>query len=314
MKFPKIGKVLDKLPNNISRPIGRAGLQTQKHSPTILFGVGVTGIVATVVLASRATLKLQDILDEADEKIEKIELVESSDSEKWTDKDLHEAKFSVKAGIAVDILKLYGPAVIIGVASVCALTGSHVILNKRNAAITAAYKVLEKGFEEYRDRVKEELGIEKDLEYRYGSLERDVVVDTDEGPVVERIRSYGKPSIYAREFNEYCRPWSRAPMDNSIFLSTAQNWCNDKLKSQGHLFLNEVYDMLGMDRTPEGAVVGWIYDKAKDNGGGNGDGYITFCIHNPDVNPPDVANDFVRGRENRILVDFNVDGVMWNLI
>jgi hypothetical protein len=304
VKLLKLSAITSKIPNEVSSTAGRMALKTQKHSPHILFGAGVVGVVATVVLASRATLKLDEILAEADEKIKTIERVGLEKPEKYSEADQKQAVFAVRTGTAVDIAKLYGPAVIIGIASVCALTGSHVILNRRNAALTAAYKVLEKGFEEYRRRVVEEYGPDKDRELMFGVEERVVAVDDENGTATEVIKGYKGASIYAREFNEYSKEFSRAPGENRTFLQCQQRWANDLLQSRGHVFLNDVYDMLDIPRSREGAVVGWLKD-------GKGDGHIDFGIFDKSTG---AVMDFLTGKENRVLLDFNVDGNIWDKI
>jgi hypothetical protein len=195
----------------------------------------------------------------------------------------------------------------VGVLSIGCLSGSHMILSRRNAAITAAYAVLDKGFREYRGRVVSEYGQEKDREFRFGVVEREIAVDTDEGVAVKTIRGIDQNavkkngSIYARFFDEYSKNWSKDPGYNQMFLQSQQNYANDKLKARGHVFLNEVYDMLGIERSKEGAVVGWVR--------GNGDDYIDFGVFRNDVHKGDL---FVNGNERSILLDFNVDGVIYD--
>lgn len=85
------------------------------------------------------------------------------------------------------------------------------------------------------------------------------------------------------------------------FLKNQQNYCNDLLKTKGHLFLNEVYDILGMLETEAGKVVGWVYDEKNPIG----DNFVDFGIF--DMN--DERNfDFINGYENTAILDFNVDG------
>jgi hypothetical protein len=98
------------------------------------------------------------------------------------------------------------------------------------------------------------------------------------------------PFIYAREFNGANRHWSGHPQDNKMFLKAQEQWCNDRLNAVGHVFLNEVYDMLGFDRTSAGAVVGWL------KGDGN---FVDFGM-------VEVEGDFT--------LNFNVQGVIWDKI
>jgi hypothetical protein len=285
--------------NAITSKIGRQLLTGQKHMPTILFGAGVVGVVATVVIACRATLKVHEILDDAQDELEEAESLEHSDS----DRQKSVARIYFKAGGR--IAALYAPAVLVGAVSIGALTGAHISLHKRNLALTAAYAALDKGFREYRDRVVKELGEGKDKEFRYGAQDATIVEDGPEGPKTLDVKRLGSddPSIYARWFDDSCTAWQRQPEYNRIFLKCQQNYANDLLNSRGHVFLNEVYDSLGMKRSREGSVVGWVK--------GNGDGFVDFGIFNPDSH---TNRDYVNGWQDRVLLDFNVDGVIYDKI
>jgi hypothetical protein len=291
--------------NAFTSKFGRQVLTTQKHMPAILFGAGVVGVVATVVLACRATLKLHDILDEAQEEMEKIatlELVNYSENERQRDGALLYFKTGSK------IVLMYSPAIALGVVSIAALTGSHVILSRRNMALTAAYAALDKGFRAYRERVVNELGEDKDREFRYGSETKEVVEETPEGPKVVEVKKVGPDgaSIYAKWFDDSCSEWQRQPEYNRLYLKCQQNYANDKLQQQGHLFLNEVYAMLNLKHTSPGSVVGWL----KDPKPGEGDGYIDFGV----FADHERNRDFINGWQDRVLLDFNVDGVIYDKI
>lgn len=302
-------KVLKNLKNLATSQTARKVLVAQKHSPQVLFGAGVVGMVATVVLASKATLKLEEkVLIPAEENLSMARKLHGSDAAPdYGDKEyIHDATI-IYTRAAGRTLKLYAPAVLVGAASVAALTGSHIILNKRYAGVVAAYTALEKGLNEYRERVLGEVGEDRERELFYGSVEREIVEETETGPQTKHIKTADKgqtPSMYARFFDEYSTAWNRKPEYNLLFLRCQQNYANDKLKAQGHLFLNEVYDMLGLERTTAGSVVGWIVSKEGDN-------YVDFGVFDGD-NPR--ARDFVNGREGSILLDFNVDGIIYDKI
>ena len=108
-------------------------------------------------------------------------------------------------------------------------------------------------------------------------------------------------SQYAKIFDDTCIGWTKDPEYNMFFLKGQQNYCNEKLKMNGHLFLNEVYTILGMPRTKAGAVVGWVYDEKNPIG----DNFVDFGIYGI---YDDVNHDFVNGYKNTVLLDFNVDG------
>lgn len=292
---------LSSIKSVITTKAGRQVLTLQKHSPTILFTAGVVGVAATVVLACKATLKVeQDVLVPAQKN---LGLIKGLVREDYSEEDRSKDMAIVYIQSAMKLTKLYGPAVIVGVASVACLTSSHHILSQRNAGLTAAYVALDKGFNKYRERVVADLGEEKDREFRYGVEE--VVTTDDKGKqtVVKRANSEG-PSIYAKLFDENSTSWNHNPDYNLMVLKCQQQYANDRLQAHGHLFLNEVYDSLGLDRTPEGQIVGWVKN--------NGDNYVDFGIFNDKMLPEHLA--FFTGREDAIWLDFNVDGPVYTLI
>lgn len=288
------------IPNAVTAKLSRQILLSQKHSPTILFVGGVVGVVATTVLACRATLKLDDILEKSAGKRELAKTIQDEDySKEDSQKDI--AIIYVKN--VATVVKLYAPSVIVGTLSIAALTGSHRILSGRNVALTAAYTALEKGFTEYRERVVEEYGEEKDRELRYGT---EMVQITDEkGKISEEKRvNIRGASVNARYFGQNTSSsWEPSYQNNLFFLKCVQNWANDKLRMRGHMTLNDVYDMLGLERSREGCVIGWLWDEKGKR--------IDLGIFDRNTTHP---REFIMN-DKSILLDFNVDpGVIWDKI
>jgi len=295
------------VPKGLTLAAGRQLLLAQKHSPTLLFAGGVVGVIATTVAASVATLKVDDVVQQAKEDLAKIKYAEEIIAEdKYSFDDAKRDTVIVYTRSAVDIVKLYTPAFLLGAASVAMLTKSHSILMSRNAALTAAYAVLDQSFSEYRRRVSNEFGADEEHKLRHGyKKDSDTVVAPDGKKEVVPIRVGPKsPSGYARFFDQLCNNWSKTPEYNLVFLKCQQNYANDRLQSRGHIFLNEVYDMIGIERSRAGAVVGWVI-------GHKGDNYVDFGIFDSNN---ERARDFVNGREGAILLDFNVDGVIYDKI
>jgi len=301
---------LKAITNKVTSKVGRQVLITQKHSPVLLFGVGVIGVGTTVVLACRATLKMDEVLGKAEKDKETIEDAKALESEEYTEEDARKDSIVVRTQTALKIAKLYAPAIAVGCITVGAFTGSHVILARRNAAITAAYVAVDKGFKQYRKNVIGELGLEKDREFRFGMVEKELAVDTDEGVAVKTVKVVDGEAlskddarkIYGRFFDEYNQNWERSRGKNAMFLRSQQNFANDLLNARGHVFLNEIYDMLGMERSKAGALVGWVK--------GNGDSYIDFGI----LDDLYMGQNFINGNEPSIFLDFNVDGPIYDLI
>ena len=304
------------LKEKLVRSFHKCEFKVRKHSPEILATVGVVGVVASTVMACKATTKLSEILDDTKESIDKIKEVEQNP--KYEDRyDAEDAKKDlsiVYVQSGVKIVKLYLPALAIGTASLGCLLASNNILRKRNAALSAAYMTVDKSFKEYRKRVAERFGDEIEKEIRYNIKAQQIeetVVDEDgnETTVVTEVKAADPNSYsdYARFFDESCAAWKNDPEYNLMFLKAQQQYANDLLKARGRLFLNEVYRMLGIDESKAGQVVGWIYDPECPVG----DNFVDFGIY--DMSKERVRA-FVNGYETNILLDFNVDGNIWDLM
>lgn len=305
--------------NTIVKAVNVGMLKLKKHAPHILVGTGVVGTVASTVLACKATTKISDILDRAKNDVEIINAAVNDETleVEYTEEDRKKDLAITYTKTGVEIAKLYAPAVILGVASIGCILTSHKILNGRNAALAAAYAGVDKAFKEYRSNVIEKYGDHIDKELRYGIKAKNITeveIDDETGKekkvkksvdVIEGdIPDY---SPYAKVFDEASPYWQKDADYNLMFLRGVQNWANDYLKVNGFLFLNDVYDELGIPRTKAGQVVGWVYDK--DNA--IGDNYIDFGMYDIRREP---VRDFVNGYERNIILDFNVDGYILDLI
>lgn len=301
---------------NLTRTFNRTGLKLKKHSPEILLAAGVVGVVASGVMACKATLKVEEIIDDAKHKIDTIHEVSADPTmaEKYSEEDSKKDLAIVYTQTAVKFIKLYGPSVALAGVSIGCMIGSNRILNKRNVALAAAYATVDKGFKEYRGRVIERFGKELDKELKYGIKAKEIEeISVDEkGKEVStkstvEVMDPNSYSPYSIVFDDGNTGWDPDPELTKYFLIQQQNWANDRLKAKGHLFLNEVYDMLGAKRTKAGAQVGWVYDEKNPVG----DNYVDFGIF--DIYNPK-SRDFVNGYEKVIVLDFNVDGVILDLI
>lgn len=299
-----------KLPDSVTRTVARQILVTKKHSPTILFVGGVVGVGATVVTACRATLKLEEVLDDAQADRDRAKSVLELKRDDYTESDYKKDMTVLYVRHAVKVTKLYAPSVALGVLSIAALTGAHKIQRTRIAGLTAAYTALDKGFRDYRGRVVAEYGEEKDRELRHGVGEKTVVVEDKNGPKKKTVKTFGDGggSPYAKFFDNQNINWNPQSEYNHLFLSAQQKYANDRLRANGHLFLNEIYESLGFEHTKAGAVTGWIWEPD----GGIGDNYVDFGIW--DDRSMERFHDFIVGREDGIWLDFNVDGVIYDKI
>lgn len=291
----------------------------KKYSPQILFGAGVIGFGATVVLAVRATNKVS-------EKVSDAEIVKAINEKKLKGGDLTEDQFhgaqkKMKVTLAGDIAKTYALPIAVGLVSLGCFGGAHYILNKRNGMLLAAYATLDRAYSSYRQQVADEYGDDVDRKFAFGieEIERTetladgtVVVDTVQGVNPNRVNGR---SPYAVCYDEKSRFFTREPHMNERILEMKRSQASDKLMSNGHLFLNEVYDLLGVPRTPQGAIVGWIYDPRGDRPDSaevKRDSFVSFGLWN---NDPDYTDAIVDGFSDfGIWLDFNVEGPIWDRI
>lgn len=296
--------------------LSRAGFQLKKHSPEILVAAGVIGTIASAVIACKATTKISEILDKSKEDIDNIHkyMDDKSLSEPYTQEDAKKDLIVVYAQTGIKLATLYAPAVILGILSLGSILASNNILRKRNAASAAAYAAVYKSFKEYRKRVAERFGEEIDRELRFNikanQIEETIVDENGKEKTIPKTINVADPnaySDYARFFDDGCTGWEKDSEYNLMFLRAEQNYANDRLKSRGYLFLNEVYERLGIPPTKAGQSVGWIYNPKNPSG----DNFVDFGLYNIDK---EVVRNFVNGYERVILLDFNVDGNILNAL
>lgn len=296
-----------RIPDSVSKLAGKQLLALKKHSPHILFGAGIAGVVTSTVLACKATLKVGDKLDAIHTEVENVknDVLKPHLSHRYSTQQAYTRRdlaFVYGHGI-FDIGKLYAPSVLLGVVSIAALTGSHVTMTRRNSALSAAYVALAKTLTEYRERVREEVGEDKERElYHNAEL---VVVQNEDGTTSKAMKLNGKcaDEIYCRIFGPDNRNWKNNSEYNLNFLKANEAHWNTHLRVHKYVFLNDVLEDLGMEKTREGQIVGWIYDQER------GDGYIDFGIFLLQEN----ADALFSGGQTFFL-EFNCDGPILNRI
>jgi hypothetical protein len=293
------------LPATIAKKVAPQLVKLKHTSPTVMVGAGLVGLVGSTVLACRATLKLDEVLEEKQSKLEQINAtrmhdIEGISPEDYSEKDrLHDLTI-LHTRTVVEVVKIYAPAAVLGAVSVGLIIGSHKTLQARNAGLLTAYAALDKGYQEYQRRVLEEVGPEKEAEFRRGKILSETVhEDGTKTTVVEGANTSPYRFIFDRNTS---KNWSPQRTTNQIFLRVQQQYANDLLNSRGYLFLNDVLDMLGIDRTPAGQRVGWC-----NTDGGDTDGYVDFGVFDGDMYS---AIRFINCDEESVWLDFNVDGVI----
>lgn len=290
--------------------ISNVGFQLKQNAPELLLAGGIAGVATSTVLACRGTLRSQDILAAHEQERTIMDQLREDEQIAYTDEEYEMDKVKLAVSTIFEIAREYAPAVILGTVSIAALIGSNRILTSRNAALMAAYKVVDEGFKKYRKRVVDEFGEEVDYYLRYQEPidGEKKVVDMDgkeinyaEADLIGEVRD--GISEYARFFDHRSIAWRRDHETNLFWLKSQQNQANDRLQAHGHLFLNDVYEMMGMPKSRAGIVVGWHLNS-------EGDGFVDFGLNKPGC---EATRDYVNGYEQAgILLDFNVDGVIYD--
>lgn len=305
--------------NVAKKVLGRAGLYLKKYAPEILIGAGVTGIVTSTVMACKATTKLNDVIEDHTERLEEHRneiVVMNKDAEETgidIKKEDQKGLIKVYTKTALNMVKLYGPSVGLAALSITSILGAHTIQKNRTAAISTAYALVNKAFNEYKDRVEEKYGSEAANDIAYGVKTekiKETVTDPETGKnkkiekVISEATAHGAYTIC---YEPGCAGWDDNPEFSKMYLCGVQDQLNLRLRTKGHVFYNEVLDMLGLPSTSWGQVVGWLYnpdDKTKKN-------VIDFHIF--DLSDK-TKRDFVNGYEPCIWLDLDPDGVIIDML
>lgn len=293
--------------NKMSRAFYKVGFKIKKHSPEIFLVTGIAGGVVSAVMACKATTKVSKIIEEKNDAVEGVRKYEgdSQINSETGEEEIIYSKEDAKKDLVIiytqtgiKLIKLYGPAILVGVASITSLLASNNIMRKRGAALMAAYTTLDTGFKEYRKRVADRFGDDVEREIRYNTQQRTIVDENGEEQTVE-VAEKVSDGLYMVAFDENAGTWEPSPDINMCALRARQNWANDRLRARGYIFLNEIYEDLGLPMTKAGQVVGWIFDP-KDP-----DCYVDFGIHET---YRAIKGDPENGHERVILLNFNVQG------
>lgn len=281
----------------VTRLAGRAGLVLSKHAPTILTAAGTAGFIGTTILASKATLKVEETI--AEETALLVKVHEAHEAGKLEDKDALHDKVILYTRMTTKLAKLYAPALILGATSIVSLATGHGIMLKRNASLAAAYAAVDQAFKTYKKKVESKFGKDAVIDALVSTAEEDL---TKNELTMEAIAAVDGVSPYGVIFDETNNNWSADEDLSMLHLKCQQQYANDILQTRGHIFLNEVYKMLGFPHTPAGAVTGWVK--------GNGDDFVDFNIFEGTFEGEDEKGRTV----TKWALDFNVDGVMYDKI
>lgn len=307
---------LELLKTGVTKLAGSKALALQKHSPTIMVVAGTVGMVAAVVEASRATLKVEEILEAHNDKMEEIDtyieasnedgeihLLEDDEPITINVEELEKDKRTLYLRTGARLAKNYAPTASLVVISGVLILSGYNVLNKRNAAYMAAYKALDESFRDYRKKVVEKYGEEigRNLEYTTDKAKipyKDEETGRKKTKTVDAFSDSAKASIYSRIFNGSNLEWQNNMNFNYDYIEAQERHLNNRLKARGHVFLNEALDAFGYKRTDVGSIAGWRLH-------GEGDGYIT--CNAKEIFQTVTALSGAEVPDKAILLSFNVD-------
>lgn len=288
--------------------------RVSKYAPTILSVGASVGVVATSTLAWRAGRTFEDGPEYRN--YERVRNCQKH-ADEIPDEDVPKIERKNRALFMLDTARHIAPTVIVGASTIALIYFSNSISRKRMAALSAAYFTLQKAFDSYKERMVETLGketVDKIVSPKLPnvgmSAEEILEMDnaSDASDVLDAVLSMvdNCSSPYARIISETSSSaWDPSEDYTLMNLNSIQDWANRRLHKKGHLFLNEVFDQLGLSRTKEGALVGWL---AK----GDGDGYVSFGDFESMVyRVPDAERKAIH---SNVVLDFNIDGMVWDKI
>lgn len=285
----------------------RAMRSISAHSPELLMILGTAGVIGGTIVVAKQTTKVEDELEDIRTEQSDLKYMHRTHPDDMDEKEYKKELFAIKRGAALKVAKIYAPGVLLIGGGIACYFSAFGIMKKRQGILVASLAAANKAFEEYRARVIEDQGVEKDKEYLYGLKKEKITTDTidDNGKkkkVTEEVYTKDRDMVsrYAIRFTpEFSTEASSDVNYNVAMLKSIESAYNAMLPSHKKVYLSEVYHELGVDETFESRLVGWDY-----NADAHGDGKIHFEI--TEIVEWDASEP--RGYHKELIVDFNVDG------
>lgn len=229
--------------SGITKMVKSVQMGVRKHSPEILTGIGITGMITTAVMAVKATPKALILIGEREDE--------------WMQEHLGDVEVSYKAVPKIELVKAawkcYIPSAIVGGISIACLVGASSVNLKRNAALATAYALSESTLKEYQEKVIQEIGEKKEQAVR-DNIAKDRIeknpVSKSEVIMTEKGDTLCYDMISGRYF--------KTDIDK---LRKAENDLNRQMRDDIYVSLNEFYYAIGLDPIKIGDSIGWNIDK-----------------------------------------------------
>lgn len=306
-----------------SEMFSKVGFWTKKNTPELLIAASIVAAAGSIVLAVKATMKLEPVAKRGAEKINKIKEKIKDESKlasgEYNVQVLKKELFAQYTKTSWDITKLYIPSAISFGLFVAGILSSHKVMKGRNFALASAYSLAENSFRDYRERVKNKFGsdVENDLYKNVYEDEQTVTEKDEEGndiDVVKKVKTYhmsNTESASSYLFDESNPEWEKNTILNIELLLGRERYLNQKLVAQGYLFLSDVYESLGVypsqvgeRKTQASRVLGWLYDPNDDTL----QNHISFGLADKMGNLNSETMEIVRSGQRNFWLEFNPDG------
>jgi hypothetical protein len=315
-----MNSAIEKIVKPIQKSFRKVKMKAIKHSPDILVVAGVGSMVVGTGLAIKASLDVKDILTDAAGELEVIRHDEELLADDPDAKSLVKDKVKVYFHYGLDLARMYTPAALCVFGGAASVFKGHNILQKRNVALAASYASLESAYSAYKKRVEDSLGETKAEELDYNLTTEKVKDDKGKKHSVTYADPEAGLSMYAYPFKS-CYPQTTKEgktimvknpyfQDEELFdiswIKSAEVFANLQLESKGYVYLSDVYERLGItprDNNSELAsrVMGWVDDGTVHP--------ISFFSYIPEgVDPYEQTEYLLRDRDGNVILDFNVEG------
>lgn len=296
----------------IASGAGKAALFAKAHAPEILYGVGTLSFFATVISACKGTYKFEEVLEEHNRTLENLKKAEEGVASgeitvAYNKADARGDRIGRYIRTAWGFVRAYKWALIFGGISLGCFFAPIRILRNWFGGASAALAAMTIKHRDLEEAVRNKYGDEALDELR-GEVRGDIKVTTLEGEdrVPKETTSYGdRNECYSKIFDSSNPNFEKNPESNRAFLSQTERWVNMQLQMRKHLFLNDVYDALGFEKTQSGQIMGWkYYDSEEERIKARAANAISFGIF--DVTSQ-AGQRFVDGLEPTVILNFNVD-------
>lgn len=312
--------IFSKMASGAKALAGSSVILAKKHAPEILIAGGIGGFILTIVETVKATNDTNDIHEEKERVMESLDTALAQDA--LTQEEYDSEVKDLKRWVRTRTVRAWWKVGTTGLVSVILVLKGYRVINGRYVAVSAAYKSLEAFTERYRGNVTDEFGAETDWRMANSVKKEDWEKAEQERRENQQIREDNalkkgrkKPlksqyrDIYKFRFDENSPYWKRWWTAEQFldYIKWKTRELNDKFTIQGYLFVNDVLEAFGLEKVPEGQVLGWIRKRGK----------TTVVSVGYDEMPESELRRILGTTRNEDLyftLQMNYDGVVYNLI